>query len=147
MTNQNYAQVTDLVVSNQLDWVKDSIVALLTQNAAFNTDHKRLSEAGVRALFSSPIQGRWLGTEGMAMGLPAVFGQVASGQEYQVLVAKDDGRHDPQLLAFMDEDMDGNPLTVLRGGTLIVRPTTENLPTPPETVTPPPTSGFWMKLV
>lgn len=147
MSNQNYTQVVDLVASNQLDWVRDSIVALLTKDAALDPAHKRLSETGVRALFSSLIQGRWLAEGGMAMGLPAVFGQVAADQEYQVIVAKDDGRNDPQLLAFMDEDMNGNPITVQRGGTLIIRPTTENLPTPPDSVTPPPTSGFWMKLV
>lgn len=144
MTNQNYSQVTDLVVSNQLDWVRDSIVALLVQGTIFDTDDTRLSQVG-RALSSSPIQGRSLDGV-MAMGLPATFGLVAPNEAYQVLVAKDDGRHDPLVLAFMDEDMNGNPITVLRGGTLIIRPTQDNLPTPPDPA-PPPTSGFWMKLV
>jgi hypothetical protein len=145
VTNQNYAQVTDLVAAQQLNWVTDSIVAMLTQGAPFNTNHLRLSDTGVRALFSSQIQGRWLDGD-MAMGLPAIFGQVASGQVYQVIVAKDDGRNDPQLLAYFNEGMDGEPLSVLRGGTFIIRPTQENLPTPPDTMEPPPTSGFWMKL-
>lgn len=145
MTNQNYAQVTDLVASQQLNWVTDSIVALLTKNAPFDTDNQRLSDTGVRALASTTIQGRWLDSGGMAMGLPATFGLVAASEVYQVIVAQDDGRNDPRLLAYMNEDMDGNPLTVLRGGTLIIRPTQENLPTPPDPA-PPPTSGFWMKL-
>lgn len=143
MSNQNYSQVTTLVATQQLNWVTDLVVALLVQDTHFDTDHTRLSQVG-RALSSAPIQGRWLDGS-MAMGLPAAFGLVASGQEYQVLVAKDDGRNDPLVLSYMDEDMNGDPITVLRGGTMIIRPSQENLPTPPDPA-PPPTSGFWMKL-
>lgn len=146
MSNQNYDQVTDLVAQGSLHWDTDQIVALLVTGAAFDGAHLRLSDVGASYVTSAPIQGRWIGEGGMAMGLPAAFQKVLSEQEYQVLVAQDDGRGNPVLLSFMNEDTDGNVIAVQRTGTLIVRPSQENLPTPPETVTPPPTTGFWLKL-
>ena len=146
MSNQNYAHVNDLLAAGQLNWVSDSILALLVSDAAFDVADTRLSDVGARLRSSAPIQGRWLGEGGMAMGLPATFNQVAADQEYQVIVAKDDGGGNPLVLSFINEDTEGTPISVQRGGSLIVRPTQENLPVPPETMEPPPTTGFWMKL-
>lgn len=150
MSNKNYAQVTDLLAQGQLKWVSDSILALLCKNVAYNANHKRLSDiSGKTVVSQAPIQGRWLGKGGMAMGLPAAFGSALSEQEYQVLVAKDDGRYDPLLLSFMDQDDQGEPLGVLRTGTLIVRPyhnvEVQPLINPPLPAAPP-TVGVWMVL-
>lgn len=146
MSNQNYDQVPNLSAQGLLNWQTDAIVALLLTDAEYDGSHKRLSEVGARFRASSPIQGRWLGADGEAMGLPASFGQAQAGLEYQVIVAQDDGRNDPVLLAFIGEDSNASPINVQRGGTLIVRPTQDNPPEPPDMVTPPPTTGMWMKL-
>ena len=144
MSNQNYDQVDTLVAEGSLKWEQDQIVALLVQNATFNRAHKTLGELGAKYLTSAPINGRWVGEGGMGMGQPAVFQKVNLGEEFQVLVAKDEGRGDPLVLAFLDVDNEGNPITVVRTGSLIIRPSQENMPS--GTVEPPPTTGFWLKL-
>jgi hypothetical protein len=146
VSNQNYDQVSDLVTQGKLLWATDLISALLTQSAAFDAGHTRLSQTGGSFITQAPIPGRYVAEGGKAMGLPATFPKVASGQEFQVLIVRNDGSMDPQLLAFLDEDSQGNPITVQRSGTLIVRPSQENLPVPPDTMEPPPTTGFWLKL-
>jgi len=150
MSNKNYAQVPDLLVQGKLRWDIDSIVAMLVTGAEYHSEHKKFSELGVSSLGQVPIQGRWLGQDGMAMGLPAAFPHAEAEQEYQVLVAKDIGLGDPLLLAFVDQDGEGDPLTVLRSGTLIIRPfygvTVQPLINPPLSE-PPPTVGVWMVLV
>lgn len=142
MSNQNYDQVPDL----GLKWATDPIVALLMQGALFDATHTRVSQTGGFVYKQGPIQHRWVAEGDWGVGLPVAFPQVASGQSYQVLVARNDGSLDLQLLAFLDEDQAGHPISVQRDGTLIVRPSQENLPVPPDPMEPPPTVGFWMKL-
>jgi hypothetical protein len=80
------------------------------------------------------------------MGQPAVFQQVAPGQPYQVMVTQDDGRGDPRLLAFIDQDQNGSVIVAQRRGSLIVRPSQENVPVPPDMMEEPPIVGFWLRL-
>jgi hypothetical protein len=79
------------------------------------------------------------------MGQPAVFQQVAAEPVYQVLVTQDDGRGDNRLLAFIDQDQNGTEITVQRAGSLIIRPSQENVPVPPDMMEQPPIVGFWLK--
>jgi hypothetical protein len=144
MTNQNYAQVMDLLATGTLHWDTDSIIALLVTGASFDATNKRFSDLGASLVTRAPIQGRWIAEGGLAMGLPAAFSMVAPGTPFQVVVAQDNGSADPVLLSYLDENADGDPIEVQRGGTLVVRPSQENLPTPPDTMTPPPTTGLWM---
>lgn len=149
MSNKNYAQVPDLLVQGLLRWDLDMIVAVLVSGAQYHSDHKNLSQLGVPVLGKTPIQGRWLGQNGMAMGLPASFGSAESEQEYQVIVAKDVGLGDPLVLSYLDQNSEGDPLTVKRSGTLIVRPyydvNVQPLINPPLSE-PAPTVGVWMVL-
>jgi hypothetical protein len=146
VSNQSYDQVNDLVADGTLRWQTDQIVALLVQNASFTASHTKLSQLGVNPVTTAPINGRWIAEGGLGMGQPAVFQKVNTGQEFQVLIAKGEGRGDPLVLAFMDEDTEGNPIVVTRTGTLIVRPSQENIPTTPDVMELPPNTGFWLKL-
>ena len=156
--NSNYAQVADMVEQGQLHWATDPINAVLLTSAAFDGAHQRLSDIPLKTVIgTAPIQGRWLGADGQAMGLPATFPRAKSGVEYQVVVTKDDGRSNPILLSWLDEDSDGETLGVLRSGTLIIRPYYDNSVQPaatgiirlqdsPPPEPPPPTVGVWMVL-
>lgn len=149
MSNKNYAQVTDLLAQGKLRWELDMIQAMLVTGAQYHSEHKNFSELKVPLLGQAPIQGRWLGQGGMAMGLPASF-RAESDKEYQVLVVKDIGMGDPLVLSFIDQDGDGKSIGVKRSGTLIVRPyydlNVQPLINPPLSE-PPPTVGVWMVLV
>lgn len=146
MTNQNYAQVTDLLTAGTLRWDTDSILALLVSGASFDASNKLLADLGVAVITRAPIQGRWIGEGGFAMGLPAAFQKVAAGTIFQVIVAQDNGTANPVLLSYMDETTEGGDITVQRGGALIIRPSQDNPPQPPDNLIPPPTTGLWMKL-
>jgi hypothetical protein len=145
--NQNYDQVTSLVTGGQLRWDVDSIAAMLVRNAQYNAGHQRFSELAAPLVTSAPINGRWVGENGEGMGLPAVFGAVQAAQPYQLLIVKDDGRSDPLVLAWLDEDTSSEDISVQRAGSLIVRPVAEPSVVPPPGITPPPTTGLWMLLV
>jgi hypothetical protein len=142
MPNQKYSQVTDLLVQGKLRWTTDAISALLFTDATFDANNTKVSDLGVRPVSTVPIMGRSLGQGGAALGYPATFNQADPEDEYQVIVAKDDGLHDLLLLAFIDVNNDGNPLTVVRPGSLIVRPVEAGTPL----VDGQPTTGVWMRL-
>lgn len=146
MSNQNYDQVPALVSSRQLRWGYDKIDALLMEGAVYHNTDERVSQAGGKQARSAPIQGRWVNDLNYAMGQPAVFPQVEPGQPFQVLVTQDDGRGDPRLLAFIDQDQNGSVIVAQRRGTLIVRPSQENVPVPPDMMEEPPIVGFWLRL-
>jgi hypothetical protein len=147
VSNKNYDQVTDLLAQGKLRWDIDAIAAVLVKDGAYDPAHKRLTDVGAVFQTSAPIQGRWIGENGAAMGLPAIFNKVAGGQEYQVLVVQEDGGINPVLLAYMDEDAEGDVITIQRTGSLIVRPQQGVVQPLIEPVqTPPPTTGVWMTL-
>jgi hypothetical protein len=145
VSNQNYDQVPALVSQRLLFWDQDQIKALLMQGATYVGTHERVSQAGGSVVSSAPILGRWINEFGYFMGQPAVFQQVAAEPVYQVLVTQDDGRGDNRLLAFIDQDQNGTEITVQRAGSLIIRPSQENVPVPPDMMEQPPIVGFWLK--
>jgi hypothetical protein len=138
--------VPALVSQRLLFWDRDQIKALLMQGAAYVGTHERVSQAGGSVVSVAPINGRWINEFNYAMGQPAVFQQVAPGQPYQVMVTQDDGRGDPRLLAFIDQDQNGSVIVAQRRGSLIVRPSQENVPVPPDMMEEPPIVGFWLRL-
>ena len=143
MPNQNYAQVTEFVGQGTLSWETDSILAVLVLGGSFDPNHKKVSELTGTRKGTAPIAGRWLAPDGTAMGQPAVFQKVGTG-EYQVIVAQAvDGGDDPNLLAFVDTNAEDALITVTRTGSLIVRPIEPDIAVPPER---PPTIGVWMRL-
>lgn len=146
MPNQNYAQVMDLYNQGKLNWVGGSIMAVLYTGLVQNPADHRISDLHAPPLAIADINGRSMTIDGKALGLPATFQRVGVGGAYQVVVVLDDGPHDPLLLSFIDTDMGGNSLTVLRPGSLMVRPIEA---APPPTVGSsalPPTVGVWMAL-
>jgi hypothetical protein len=145
VSNQNYDQVPALVSQRLLFWDQDQIKALLMQGATYVGTHERVSQAGGAVVSMAPILGRWINEFGYFMGQPAVFQQVPDSQPFQVLVTQDDGRSDPRLLAFIDQDQNGSVIIVQRTGSLIVRPSQENPPVPPDMMEEPPIVGFWLR--
>jgi hypothetical protein len=138
MANRNYDQVGEI----PLDWESDTILALLYAGATFNASDKTVADLDASNLATQPIQGRWL-SEGLAMGLPVAFQKVSADLEFQIVVVQNMGDGNPSLLAFIDANADDSPITVLRTGTLIIRPVLPSIEVPPER---PPTIGVWMKL-
>ena len=140
MTNLNYDQVPNLVMTGDLDWGSDHIQAHLVKGVVFDGTQQRLSEimtdTTALRLQTTDVQGRSMDDNGRAMGLPVTFPRVDSNTTYQMLLVKDDGSGDDVLVAFYDEDENGGSLQVLNGGTMIVRPTL--LPEGD-----PPTVGIW----
>ena len=143
MANQNYAQVATLLDEGKFRWETDSVVAILYTSAVFDESDKTVADLTGARLTTQLIQGRWLGPEGQAMGLPVAFPKADAGPTYQIVVAQEVGNGNPNLLAFIDSNADDSPITVLRSGTLIVRPVLAPVEVPPER---PPTIGVWMKL-
>ena len=85
-----------------------------------------------------PIPGRQVDGTSL-LGYPASFNGVAKEVEYQMVIAKDDGTGDPSVLAFYDEDENGDPLLLQNNGTLIVRPQLVEGGEPP-------ILGIWVKI-
>jgi hypothetical protein len=142
MANQNYDQVATLFAQGKLSWETDAIIALLCVNEEFDPSAKTVADLAGERRAVQPIHGRWF-SEGNAMGLPVAFQKVAADTEYQIVVAQDTGNNNPNLLAFIDANGDGSPITVQRTGTLIIRPVLPPVEVPPER---PPTIGVWMRL-
>lgn len=142
MANQNYDQVAELLAQGKLSWESDLIIAMLCQGESFDGSAKTVADlAGTRKAVQR-IDGRWY-SDGLAMGLPVAFQKVAAGLEFQIVVAQDDGRNNPNLLAYIDANADDSPITIQRTGTLIIRPVLPSIEVPPER---PPTIGVWMKV-
>lgn len=147
MANQNYDQVPQLYAQGKLSWTQDAILAVLVTDGVFDAAQKTVAELVGSRRATAPIPGRFMGPDGAAMGLPVTFPKAGSGIEYQVVLVKDTGNNDPLLLAYVDADMNDNPITILRSGTLIVRPVLPaEPPVPPDNVVLPPTTGVWMNL-
>jgi hypothetical protein len=146
MPNSNYTQVMDLYNQGKLNWVSGEIRALLYLGLTQNLAHQRVSNLGSSPIAAASVTGRSITIDGKALGLPATFQRVDAATGYQVVVVLDDGRGDPLLLTFIEENMTGNPLAVSHSGSLIVRPV-EPAPDPlPGESALPPTVGVWMAL-
>ena len=125
MANSKYAQVPALAASGQLNWGRDRIFASLYTGASFNAGHARLSDVPGAQHAVSEIPGRYVGTGGEAVGMPAVFDRVAKDTDYQVVVVVDyGGGVSPGLLAFYDTDAVGGALRTVNNGSLALRPVT-----------------------
>ena len=122
MANQKYDNTNVMADSGSLNWGQDHIFAILAKDATFNTSHKRFSQTGGSQVAVTEIPGRYMGSGGQAMGLPASFRRVLKDQNYQVLLVKDVGDNDPLVLSFYDVDTEAGTLRMTNNGTLILRP-------------------------
>ena len=125
MANSKYGQVPAMAASGQLNWSRDRILACLYTGATFSAGHARLSEVSGAQMAISEIGGRYVGTGGEAVGMPATFDRVAKETDYQVLVVVDHGSGvSPGLIAYYDEDNAAGPLRTVNNGSFVLRPVT-----------------------
>jgi len=125
MANSKYGQVSAMTASGQLNWSRDHVIACLYTGATFNTAQTRLSEVAGSQVAVSEIGGRYVGTGGEAVGMPATFPRVAANTDYQVIVVVDQGGgYSPGLIAYYDVDSAGGTLRSVSNGDLILRPVT-----------------------
>ena len=125
MANSKYAQVPAMAASGQLNWSRDHVIACLYTGAAFSAPQMRLSEVSGTQMAVSEIGGRYVGTGGEAVGMPATFDRVAKDTDYQVLVVVDHGSGvSPGLIAYYDVDSASNPLRTVSNGSFVLRPVT-----------------------
>jgi hypothetical protein len=142
MANSKYNQVTDLLATGRLNWRSSSIIGRLCQGVTFNADHKTTADAGGDFYSSALIQGRVVAPGGLCLGYPAFFQNVPGEADYQMLLVLDSGLERYDLLAFFDEDEEGNPLTIDHAGTFVLRP---EMPDPlPENVDT--SMRLWMRV-
>jgi hypothetical protein len=143
MANQKYAQVADLNAAGTLVWGLSPIVGVLLQGATFVGSHKRVSDLTANVINTYQIGGCVLGEGGQAMGQPAVFQAARAGAVYQMALCQNDSSGDHLLLALIDSNAQGAPITIERDGTLIIRPVLVGTPPPgnPSDVT-----GVWLQL-
>ena len=139
MANQKYNNLSVLMASGPFNWVVDPINAYLMQNAIYDATDIRLGDTSGIRIDHVPVQGRQVDATGSLLGLPVSYNRVTKDLTFQVIIAKDVGPGtQPLVLAFFDEDEDGEPLTLKNNGTLIVRP---QLVEPDEA----PLLGVWVK--
>ena len=139
--NQNYEQTAELFAQGKLSWETDAIVAILYTGAVFDPVNKVTADLTGQRKAVQRVDGRYF-LDGLAMGLPAAFQKVPAATPFQVVVCQDIGNNNPNLLAFIDANADGSPITVQRPGTLIIRPVLPSIEVPDR----PPTIGVWMRL-
>ena len=139
MANNRYDSVAGMADAGQLNWSQDRILGLLVQSATFNAAHTRVNQIGATQVATSDIPGRYMGSGGQAMGLPASFPRALKDVDYQVLLVKDVGDNDPLLVAFYDRDESNLPLRMTNNGMFILRPVAIVAGTPPEI-------GMWLQI-
>lgn len=122
MANSKYTQVATLLAQGKLNWVGDQILACLVSGATFDAANTVLSQVGAMALYTSPVQGRWVTDAGEFMGNPAVFMGVTEGRTYQMILVQNTNDGDPKTLAWYDIDENDATFTIDNTGTLIIRP-------------------------
>jgi hypothetical protein len=141
VANQKYDNLTVMMTTGPFNWVGNPINAYLMTGATFDTTDILLSDTGGQVLLYVPVPGRAVGPTGALLGLPVSFNRVPKDEEFQVVLAKDEGAtNSPHVIAFYDEDANGDPLLLQNNGTLIVRP---ELVEDPEA---PPQLGVWVAL-
>ena len=139
MANQKYDNLTVLMASGPFNWAADPINAYLLQGATFDATDKTLTDVGAQQVDHVPVPGRQVDSTGSLLGWPASFNRVVKDQEFQVVIAKDDGSGNPLVLAYYDEDENGDPFILQNNGTLIVRPQLVEGGEPP-------ILGVWVKI-
>jgi hypothetical protein len=145
MSNSNYAQVSSLLAQGKLNWATDNISMARLVGGTFNAAHKLLSEVGGTLAGTALINGRAL-VENNALGQPVVFPESVADTEYQMVIVQMTGPTTSNLLAWIDENEAGDPITVERDGSLIVRPVEFDSTAAPDGTVLPPQVGAWMKL-
>lgn len=145
MPNSNYAQVATLVAQGKLHWETDAISAALVTGATFNANHTKLAEVAGSRVGMATILGRSVTDDDEALGQPVVYPTARKSTNYQVIIVQRINASDALVLAWIDENQDGDPITIARDGTLIVRPVQTDI-VPPDGVVLPPQVGVWMKL-
>lgn len=146
MPNSNYAQVATLLAQGKLRWELDNISTILLTGATFNASHTKIDQVGGTNAGQAVIFGRTLADNGYALGQPVVFPTAQKDINYQVVIVQLIGPTDALVLAWIDENEEGDPITVERDGTLIVRPVQTDDIVPEDGVVLPPQVGVWMKL-
>lgn len=125
MANSKYGQVPAMAASGQLNWSRDHVIACLYSGASFSAGHTRLNEVVGSQVAVSEIEGRYVGTGGEAVGMPATFPRVPANTDYQVIVVVDQGGgYSPGLIAFYDTDSANGTLRTANNGDLVLRPVT-----------------------
>jgi hypothetical protein len=123
MANQKYDNLTVMMTSGQLNWAGDSVVAILMQGVTFDAADVKVEDAGGTRMQVVPISQRSVAADGSLLGSAVSFNGMPKDTDFQMLIAKEFG---PGLalglIAFYDEDGDGQPLNLKNNGTLIVRP-------------------------
>jgi len=145
MSNSNYAQVSTLLAQGKLHWQTDNISALLLTGASFDAADTTVADVGGTSVGGGPVMGRAL-VENKALGQPVFFSEVTADSEYQVILVQNTGPNTANVLAFIDENFDGDPITVDRDGTLVVRPVEFDPEEAPDGTVIPPQVGVWMTL-
>ena len=92
------------------------------EGSTFDASTKRVSELDGKRWAVAPVQQKALLDTGEAMGLPLIFQKIPKETVFQLVLAQDDGRNDPNLLTFIDVNQHDSPIAVQRTGTLIIRP-------------------------
>jgi hypothetical protein len=136
--NQQYDQLQTLYDAGDLDWVGDSITALLGTGGTFISTDSVVSDSGFVTKRRVQLTGK-VEEGGNLIANAVLFTNIEPGVSYQVLIVKNDGPSTPLLLGWFDEDFASNPLSVSNFGSFIVRPYLGG-----EAPTTPPDSGVWL---
>jgi hypothetical protein len=141
MANEKYNNLTVMMTTGPFNWVGNAINAYLMMGAVYDATDILLSDTGGSVVLYVPVPGRAVGPTGALLGMPVSFNRVPKDEEFQVILAKEQGTTNPPLLiSYYDEDANGDPLTLQNNGTLIVRP---ELVEDPES---PPQLGVWVAI-
>jgi hypothetical protein len=123
MANAKYDNLVPMLASGRLNWPADMIQAFLVTGAVFDATDQRLSDMTGTIAFMTPMPERAVDqVTGSFLGFPTSFDLAQADVEYSVIIAKEDGSKNPWLIAFYDEDEEGDPLTIALAGTLTLRP-------------------------
>lgn len=132
MANDKYNNLTVMLANGQLNWSGDVIVANLVTGYTFDATDVTMQDVGVPLIQTVPLIGRSVGEDGALLGRSISFNYVPKDVDHQVILAKDYGPGaQAKVIAFYNEDANGDPLRLKNNGTLIVRPQDPaTLPTP-----------------
>jgi hypothetical protein len=120
VSNQKYAQFMSLLATGRLNWLTDTIQAVLVKDAAFDVNDKVLSDVG-QAIKTVPVTGRAVVGQAF-IGDPVFFPDVAGEQAFQVVIVQNRGTSNPNVIAWYDTTSDNDTISVANPGTLVVRP-------------------------
>ena len=129
MPNAKYDHTSTVITGEQ--WRGDRIRAYLFEGAVFDPAHTTLGQAreGAVQKNNTEIMSRSVGPAGEALGVSALFNVTPKGGPYQMVLAWDRGGPDMTVLAFYDEDENGEEIALANNGSLIIRPKDFDPPT------------------